>query len=79
MHPVVHTHHLSKRSSIWLRLGMTGAVIEKGEDQNAFRLLDATELRDLCHRYNDILNADLTNGYALAYGYEDNDCVFIDN
>ena len=79
VHPVVHTHPLSKRSCIWLHLGMTGAVIEKAEDQNAFRLLDAIELRDLCHRYNDILNAGLTNGYALAYEYEDNDCVFIDN
>ena len=77
--PVVLTHPLSKRSRIWLHLGMTGAVIEKAEDQNAFRLLDANELRDLCHRYNDILNAGLTNGYALAYEYEDNDCIFIDN
>jgi len=79
VHPVVHTHPLSKRSCIWLHLGMTGAVIEKARDQNAFRLLDATELRDLCHQYNDILNAGLTNGYALAYEYEDNDCIFIDN
>ena len=69
----------ARSECIWLHLGMTGAVIEKAEDQNAFRLLDATELRDLCHRYNDILNAGLTNGYALAYEYEDNDCVFIDN
>jgi taurine dioxygenase len=58
---------------------MTGAVIEKAADQDAFRLLDATELRELCHQYNDILNAGLTNGYAIAYEYEDNDCVFIDN
>ena len=79
VHPVVHTHPLSKRPCIWLHLGMTGAVIEKAEDENAFRLLNATELRDMCHRYNDILNAGLTNGYALAYEYEDNDCVFIDN
>jgi taurine dioxygenase len=79
VHPLVHTHPLSKRSCIWLHLGMTGAVIEKAADQDAFRLLDATELRELCHQYNDILNAGLTSGYALAYEYEDNDCVFIDN
>ena len=53
--------------------------MRKAADQDAFRLLDATELRALCHQYNDILNAGLTNGYALAYEYEDNDCVFIDN
>ena len=71
------THLLSKRSRIWLHLGMSGAVIEKAEDQNAFRLLDTSELRDLCHRYNDVLNAGLTNGYALAYEY--NGCIFIDD
>ena len=29
LHPVVHTHPISKRKSVWLHLGMTGAVIEK--------------------------------------------------
>lgn len=47
--------------------------------QETFRLLDINELCDLCDQYNDILNAGLTDGYALAYEYEDNDSVFIDN
>ena len=79
VHPVVHTHPVSKRKCIWLHLGMTGAVIEKLPDQAGFRLLDEEELKQLCHEYNDILNAGFDNGYAIAYEYRENDCVFIDN
>ena len=79
VHPLVHQHPLSKRKSIWLHLGMTGAVIEKRLDQDGFRLLDADELKKLCHQYNDILNNGFNNGYAIAYEYKENDCLFIDN
>ena len=79
VHPMVHTHPLSGRKCIWLHLGMTGAVIEKLPDADDFRLLEAQELTDLCHQYNDILNAGLENGYAINFEYEENDCVFIDN
>ena len=79
VHPVVHEHPISGRKCIWLHLGMTGAVIEKLPDANGFRLLDAKELKQLCHEYNDILNAGLENGYAIGYEYQENDCVFIDN
>lgn len=79
VHPVVHVHPVSGRKSIWLHLGMTGAVIEKLPNEDDFRLLDAEELRQLCQEYNDILNAGLENGYAAAYEYQENDCVFIDN
>ncbi|MGM0533705.1 MAG: TauD/TfdA dioxygenase family protein, partial [Campylobacterota bacterium] len=79
VHPVVHDHPVSKRTSIWLHLGMTGAVIEKLPDRDGFRLLQADEMKTLFHQYNDILNAGLTDGYATAYEYEENDCVFIDN
>ncbi|WP_458526545.1 TauD/TfdA dioxygenase family protein [Onishia taeanensis] len=79
VHPVVHEHPISKRKCIWLHLGMTGAVIEKLPDEDGFRLLTADELKRLCHEYNDILNAGLTNGYAAEFEYQENDCVFIDN
>ena len=79
VHPLVHEHPISGRRSIWLHLGMTGAVIEKLPDKEGFRLLDADELKRLCHEYNDILNRGLENGYAMTYEYEENDCVFIDN
>ena len=78
-HPLVHTHPISGCKCIWLHLGMTGGVIEKLPDQDGFRLLNAHELRRLCHQYNDILNAGLENGYASAFEYQANDCVFIDN
>ncbi len=32
-HPVVHTHPISGRKSVWLHLGMTGAVIERLPDE----------------------------------------------
>ncbi len=79
VHPLVHEHPVSGQNCIWLHLGMTGAVIEKLPDREGFRLLCADELRQLCHDYNDILNAGLENGYAVAYEYSENDCVFIDN
>jgi taurine dioxygenase len=79
VHPVVHVHPISKRECIWLHLGMTGAVIEKAPDMDAFCLLDANELRQLCREYNDVLNAGLNSGYAIAFEYEENDCLFIDN
>jgi len=79
VHPLVHTHPVSGQKCIWLHLGMTGAVIEKLPDRDGFSLLQADDLKQLCHAYNDILNAGLTNGYAVAYEYHENDCVFIDN
>src|SRR6056297_2668264 len=79
VHPMVHTHPLSGRKCIWLHLGMTGAIIEKLPEAESFRLLDADEMTEVCHTYNDILNAGLENGYATAFEYRQNDCVFIDN
>lgn len=79
VHPLVHEHPVSGRLCIWLHLGMTGAVIEQQLDGAGFRLLNASELTQLCHDYNDILNAGLANGYAIAYEYAENDCLFIDN
>ena len=79
VHPMVHEHPISGRRCVWLHLGMTGAVVEKLPDQDAFRLLGAEELKQLCHAYNDLLNAGFENGYAIAFEYSENDCVFIDN
>ena len=79
VHPLVHEHPISGRSSIWLHLGMTGGVIEKLADEEGFRILDADELKKLCQQYNDILTRGLEDGYAIAYEYQENDCVFIDN
>jgi taurine dioxygenase len=79
VHPAVHEHPLSGRKSLWLHLGMTGAVIEKLPGEDGFRLLNADEMVRLCHEYNDILNAGLEDGYAIAYEYRENDCIFIDN
>lgn len=79
VHPMVHAHPVSGQKCIWLHLGMTGAVIEKLPDRDGFRLMDADELTQLCRDYNEILEAGLNNGYAVAYEYRENDCVFIDN
>lgn len=79
VHPLVHEHPVSGQKCIWLHLGMTGAVLEKLPDRDGFSLLHADELKQLCQEYNDILNAGMTDGYAVAYEYHENDCVFIDN
>ncbi len=79
VHPMVHIHPLSGRKSVWLHLGMTGAVFEKLPDRDSFRLLDADELKRLCQDYNELLNAGLHDGYAIAYEYRERDCLFIDN
>ena len=79
VHPVVHDHPISGRKCVWLHLGMTGAVIEKLVDQDGFRLLNAEEMKHLFHTYNDVLNEGLQNGYAIAFEYQENDCIFIDN
>jgi taurine dioxygenase len=79
IHPLVHQHPISSRKCIWLHLGMTGAVIEKLLGADGFRLLNEAEIKQLCHQYNDILNAGLEHGYAINYEYQEKDCVFIDN
>jgi taurine dioxygenase len=79
VHPMVHEHPLSGRRSIWLHLGMTGALIEKRSDEDGFRLLNEAEMKQVCRDYNDILDAGLDNGYAVGYEYQENDCIFIDN
>jgi taurine dioxygenase len=58
---------------------MTGAVLEKQNYCNEFRLLNDEELTLLCHEYNDLLDAGLLNGYAMTYEYRERDCLFIDN
>jgi taurine dioxygenase len=79
VHPMVHEHRLTGQKCIWLHLGMTGAVIEALPEDGRYRLLDADEMKRLCHDYNDILNAGFDAGYATAFEYQKNDCVFIDN
>lgn len=79
VHPMVHVHPLTGQRSIWLHLGMTGAILEKLPDDDGFRLLGEDEMRQVCHLYNDTLNAGLEDGYAVAFEYQGNDCVFIDN
>ena len=79
VHPAVHEHPISGRKSLWLHLGMTGAVIEKQRSDDGFRLLNPQEMKQVCHEYNDILNAGLKDSYTIAYEYQENDCLFIDN
>lgn len=79
VHPLVHEHPVSGRKSVWLHLGMTGAVIEASPAGDTLRLLEAPELQQLCQDYNALLNAGIDGGYTLPYDYEPGDCIFIDN
>lgn len=85
LHPVVHEHPISGRKSVWLHLGMTGAVIEYlGEEAEAkgevpYRLLNNSEMKELFNDYNDLLNDGVDKGYTINYEYKEGDLVMIDN
>jgi taurine dioxygenase len=82
VHPLVHEHPISGRKSVYLHLGMTGAVLEmaKGIDEvkslSDLRLLDEGEMRGLFNRYNGLLE---DFAHRVDHRYEEGDCIFIDN
>ncbi len=92
-HPVVHTHPVSGRKSVWLHLGMTGAVLERLPEEGVsidelqqtpattddLRLLNEAEMIELFNDYNDLMNASLDNGYGIKYQYDNGDLIIIDN
>merc|ERR1711904_302690 len=80
LHPMVHTHPISGRRTVYLHLGMTGGILEKVED--GFRLMEEQELTKIFNDYNDLMNAgfpDKNGNWAISYPYEEGDCIFIDN
>lgn len=85
LHPLVQTHPINGRKSVWLHLGMTGAVIEYlGDDVKAkgevpYRLLNHFEMKELFNDYNDLLNNGVEEGYTINYQYKEGDLVMIDN
>lgn len=79
MHPLVEKHPITGRKSVWLHLGMTGAILEKLEDEEGFRLLEHDEMRELFLDYNDLLNDGIEKGYTHCYEYQDGDFVIFDN
>jgi taurine dioxygenase len=85
LHPLVHEHPITGRKSVWLHLGMTGAVIEYLGDHNRtkgevpYRLLNHAEMTELFNDYNDLLNKGIRNGYTINYDYKEGDFVVIDN
>mmetsp|Transcript_34593 Transcript_34593/g.67727 ORF Transcript_34593/g.67727 Transcript_34593/m.67727 type:complete len:360 (+) Transcript_34593:153-1232(+) len=82
LHPMVHKHPISGRKSIYLHLGMTGAILEvlpEAAEGKQLRLLEENEMQTVFNRYNDLLNAGEKDGYTLAYHYEEGDMVVIDN
>ena len=92
-HPMVHRHPVSGRKSVWLHLGMTGAVIERlpeagtpieelqkaDASRHQLRLLTPDEMRALFNDYNDLLNASFEAGFGIRYEYSTGDLLFIDN
>jgi taurine dioxygenase len=88
LHPVVHEHPISGRKSVWLHLGMTGAVIERLPEgmtnktpsgEMPFRLLNDFEMKELFHTYNNLLNDGVEKGYTINYQYSEGDLIIIDN
>ena len=85
--PIGPVYHLLTRHRAWFTLWYTPTLYPteaafgfiKDSETDPVRLLDAAELTDLCHQYNDLLNEGFHQGYAIDYEYETNDCLFIDN
>ena len=92
-HPLVHQHPISGKKSIWLHLGMTGAVLERLPEEGRsiddlkeerasyeqLRLLNEEEMKTLFNDYNDLLNNSFERGYGIRYQYDTGDLLFIDN
>lgn len=92
-HPVVHTHPISGRKSVWLHLGMTGAVIERLPENGVpidalqqapastdqLHLLNEDAMKQLFNDYNDLMNASFEKGYGIRYQYDTGDLLYIDN
>ena len=82
VHPLVHEHPISGRKSVYLHLGMTGAVVEmkpgveQVEKMEDLRLLQQEEMTQLFNRYNELLN---DAAYSKDHHYQDGDCIIIDN
>lgn len=74
LHPLAHTHPISGRTSVYLHLGMTGAILEvtpKADDPKSpekIRLLEEDEMRHLFQTYNALLNAGFSEGRADLVG-----------
>jgi taurine dioxygenase len=92
-HPVVHTHPISGKKSVWLHLGMTGGVIERLPEEGVsidelqkqpantdqLRLLNEDEMKQLFNDYNDLMNASFEKDYGIRYQYDTGDLLYIDN
>ena len=83
VHALVHMHPISGRKSVWLHLGMTGAVLEMRpgvqrvyNPETDLRLLDEAEMTQLFNRYNDLMNEP---AHSTEHHYVPGDCVIIDN
>ena len=92
-HPLVHAHPISGRKSVWLHLGMTGAVLERLPEEGVtieelqqepasleqLRLLNKDQMTELFNDYNDLLDASFELGFGIRYQYTTGDLVIIDN
>ena len=82
IHPLVHQHPVSGRKSVWLHLGMTGAVLEmrpgigKVKTLNDLRLLEHDELSQLLSRYHDLLS---NPAHCCEHEYAEGDFLVLDN
>ena len=77
IHPLVHTHPLSHRATLFLHLAMTGAIAHGSAEQGArWTALDDDELTALLSRVNGVLNDPIV---AYHHTYSEGDLVMVDN
>lgn len=72
VHPLVHAHPVSGRRSLYLHLGMTGAVIERTD--GALRAFNHAEMEELFKEVDEVLNR-----VSVSHKWREGDVVVIDN
>jgi len=75
LHPIVFTHPMSKRRSVFFHLAMSGAVVHVSESGQR-TALSKDEMASLLNRLSDLYNHSRS---ALHHKYEAGDLVMIDN
>lgn len=82
VHPLVHSHRISGRSSLYLHTGMTGSIIERVEEAEPGKQLSGIKAWN--HREMNQLFLELTDlldrpDISYAHDWQEGDVIIIDN
>jgi taurine dioxygenase len=82
VHPLVHTHNISKRKSLYLHTGMTGSIIERvAEPEPGVQLsgIKAWNKDEMNRLFVDITALPDRDDISYSHHWEEGDVIIIDN